>query len=138
MSTIVAVMDLQSRHGRKFLKRVISGTEEWRLVALARNDWRVAFIRGTAEIVTSAIVSHEGETQPSALGAWLLHDDCKTAARLLLDGWRFRTREHRLESMFTMELIAVPTWGGNGLAIGGVTIRDSEWPRTLLGGACNR
>lgn len=131
------VTDLKSRHGRRLLKRVASGKEEWRLVALVRNEWRVAFIRGTAEIVTSEIVSHEGGSSSSALGAWLLHDDCKTAARLLLEGWRFRTREKRLESIATMEFVAVPPWGGSGLAIGGVTIRDCEWHRTILGGACS-
>lgn len=137
---IMTVMDLASRHGRRFLKRVATGREEWRLVALARNDWRIAFIRGRSEIVTSAIVSHEGESEPSCVGAWLLHDDCKSAARLLLDGWRFRTRESfpAAAPLCVMEFMAVPPWGGNGLAIGGVTVRDTEWPRTLVGGACNR
>lgn len=154
ISSAVTVLDLSSRHGRRFLARVASGKEGWRMVALPRNDWRIAFIRevgvdASSEIVTSERVSIErpyrdadcGSIPVDVAGAWLILDDAKTAAMLLSQGWRFKIRHHegseiaRELSHHVVEFVAIPPQGGRGLAIGGVTIIDVELKRTIIGGA---
>lgn len=150
VASAVTVLDLSSRNGRKFLQRVAGGREDWRLVALPRNDWRISFIRDSAEIVTSSRVTIErpyreadsGDLPPvEVAGAWLLFGDAKTAASLLLDGWRFRIRHHagselsRELRQSVIEFVAVHPTGGSALAIGGVTVIDTEWNRTIIGGA---
>jgi hypothetical protein len=155
METAVVALDLTSRHGRRILKTIASGREDWRIVILPRNGWRVSLVRSTggvgeAEIVTSEKVSIErpfrGEydiPEVQCVGAWLIGSDAATAARLLLDGWRLRVRHHhgselsREMKMQIVELLAVPPFGGNGLAIGGATLVDDDWKRTVIGGACS-
>jgi hypothetical protein len=154
----VVTLDLSSRHGKKFLDRVASGKEDWRLVVLPRTEWRVSFIRdsgydSSTEIVTSERVtierpfreedSGEFSDDVQCCGVWLLHRDAATAAKLLRDGWRFRVRHHagfevsRELRLSVVEFIAVPPFEGSPLAIGGVTVVDGDWKRTVIGGACS-
>lgn len=151
----VVAIDLKSRHGRRLLKRIASGKEDWRLVTLPRVDWRIVLIRATSgldetEIVTSERVTIERPFRDEydlpaveCVGAWLLGSDVATAARLLLDGWRFRIRHHpgsessRELKMQIVEFVAVPPFGGHGLAIGGATLYDADWRRTVIGGSCS-
>lgn len=150
------VTDLKSRHGRRLLKKIASGRGEWRLVAVARNEWRIAFIRdvdfsSSVEVVTNERVSIERPSRSDrdvrsveCCGVWLSGSDVSTAARLLLDGWKFRIRHDegselsREMQMQLVEFVASPPFApfSRGLAIGGVTLVDNDWKRTVIGGAC--
>lgn len=158
VAAAVLVTDLKSKQGRAFLKAVAASNGGWRLVALPRNEWRVAFIREagygeSAEIVTSELVTIERPLRDvdsrrigvdvECSGAWLLGNDASTAASLLLDGWAFRVRHHAGSeaasdmSLHVIEFVAVHPSGKSSLAIGGVTIIDVDLRRTVIGGACS-
>ena len=150
------VTDLKSRHGRRLLKKIASGREEWRLVAIPRNEWRIAFIRdvdvsSSVEVVTSERVSIERPSRSDrdvrsveCCGVWLSGSDVATAARLLLDGWRFRIRHDegselsRELQMQLVEFVASPPFVpfSRGLTLGGATLVDDDWKRTVISGAC--
>lgn len=151
------VTDLTSRYGKRLLKKIASGREEWRLVVLPRNEWRIAFIRdvdveSSVEVVTSERVvidrPERGDRDVSGVeccGVWLTGSDAATAASLILNGWRFRIRHEEgseLSREFQMQLVefvAVPPLGvaSRGLAIGGATLVDCDWKRTVISGACS-
>jgi hypothetical protein len=151
------VTDLASRYGKRLLKKIAKGREEWRLVVLPRNEWRVAFIRdvdveSSVEVVTSERVNIERPSRSDrdvseveCCGVWLTGSDVATAASLLLSGWRLRIRHDegselsRELKMQLVEFVAVPPLGAGtrGLAIGGVTLVDCDWKRTVISGACS-
>ena len=151
------VTDLASRYGKRLLKKIAKGREEWRLVVLPRNEWRIAFIRdvdveSSVEVVTSERVvidrPERGDRDVSEVeccGVWLTGSDVATAASLLLSGWRLRIRHDegselsRELKMQLVEFVAVPPLGAGtrGLAIGGVTLVDCDWKRTVISGACS-
>jgi hypothetical protein len=151
------VTDLTSRHGKRLLQKIASGREEWRLVVLPRNEWRVSFIRdvdveSSVEVVTSERVNIERPSRADrdvpeveCCGVWLTGADVATAASLLLSGWRLRIRHDegselsRELKMQLVEFVAVPPLGAGarGLAIGGATLVDCDWKRTVISGACS-
>jgi len=156
-ATALMVTDLASRHGKRLLQKIASGREEWRLVVLPRNEWRVAFIRdvdveSSVEVVTSERVNIERPSRSDrdvpeveCCGVWLTGADVATAASLLLSGWRLRIRHDegselsRELQMQLVEFVAVPPFGAGtrGLAIGGATLVDCDFKRTVISGACS-
>ena len=156
-ATALMVTDLASRHGKRLLQKIASGREEWRLVVLPRNEWRVAFIRdvdveSSVEVVTSERVNIERPSRSDrdvpeveCCGVWLTGADVATAASLLLSGWRLRIRHDegselsRELQMQLVEFVAVPPFGAGtrGLAIGGATLVDCDYKRTVISGACS-
>lgn len=149
ISAPVIVTDVKSRKGRKLLRSVSAGECRWRMTALPRVEWRIAFARDDSpqfEHVTDVRVRHESlvtdfinGTDPASRcsGVWLLGSDAATAARLILDDWSFRVRSFSPDNngTLTLECLAIPPWQGTGLTIGGATVY--RYGEVITGGACS-
>lgn len=147
---------IDSKEGRAFLRKVARSRhewrEEWRLHAGPQTNWNVTFTRTVSgdvgepdHVVTvetdapvhlygqSGLVPDEGPhrvTVPAATRLWLCGADARTAAKLLLEGWRF-TVVHSAGSPSSRE---------HGLAFLYLTVErrgekaDDNWDSLELGG----
>lgn len=111
---------IDSKEGRAFLRKVARSRhewrEEWQFRASPETDWKVTFSRTVAgevgepdsyvTVETDAVVCRRGNTGlvkcfhdsdevvvPEARVARLSGADARTAATLLLDGWRFEVSQ---------------------------------------------
>ena len=100
---------LDSKEGKAFLRKVArtrhEWPQEWHLRASPETDWRITFIRPIlgavgepdqrVEVCTDSVVRLDGESGttpvivPAAQYCCLSGSYVRTAAKLLLDGWRF-------------------------------------------------
>lgn len=114
--TTASVLDLDTKEGKKFLRRVLRNRhEEWRLSARESEEWRVLFWRrvpardagdrdGYVSVPTDIFVKQYGNTGhgvkpfddarpvtvPKCTSVTLHEWDVRTVAKLLLDGpWGF-------------------------------------------------
>ena len=114
-------ISIDSKEGRAFLRKVArtrhDWSEEWHLDASAGGGWKVTFwrhVKGSVgepdayvSVETDSVVVQDGRTGvvecndgpapvtvivPAATRFWLRGGDARTAANLLLDGWRFRVQ----------------------------------------------
>lgn len=111
---------VDSKEGRAFLRKVARSRHEWReewyFRASPETDWKITFSRTVAGAVgepdsyvtvqTDTVVHRRGDTGlvksfsdshevivPAATAARLSGADARTAATLLLDGWRFEVNQ---------------------------------------------
>lgn len=119
-TTTHQTVSLDSKEGKAFLRKVArtrhEWRNEWRLRAGPDTDWHVTFSRTIAgdvgepdqyvEVRTDSVVQIYGESGlrkafhdakpvivPQAQYCCLSGSDARTAAKLLLDGWRFRVSQ---------------------------------------------
>lgn len=141
MAAEVVAVDLTSRHGRRFLSRIASGDQEWRLTATPDTEWRISFVRDYGSACVSRIVTTERvslsrrpDDDVECSGVFLSVADTTLAARLIMEGWRFRVRQARHGAASVVEFVAVPKSGGHGLAIGGPSVVGDS---LFIRGACS-
>jgi hypothetical protein len=119
-TSTVQFIAIDSKEGKAFLRKVARSWHEWRqewhFRASAETDWKVTFTRTVkgeigepdayVTVETDAVVGRRGNTGlvksfhdsdevvvPAATVARLSGADARTAATLLLDGWRFEVSQ---------------------------------------------